>query len=76
MVELAAKKGNRMDRVERVARAMCKADGGDPDHMMESGTEISPEQRQKRNWTNYERQARLFLAGLDAVMTDAGLSCG
>jgi hypothetical protein len=32
---------------------------------MESETGI--EQVQKRNWTNYERQARLFLAGLDAV---------
>jgi hypothetical protein len=55
-----------MDRVERVARAMCKADGEDPDHMMQSGTESEPEQKQKRNWTNYERQARLFLAALDA----------
>jgi hypothetical protein len=55
-----------MDRVERVARAMCRADGEDPDHMMEAGTESAPEQRQKRNWTNYERQARLFLAALDA----------
>jgi hypothetical protein len=58
-----------MDRVERVARAMCKADGIDPDYLiradMESETGI--EQVQKRNWTNYERQARLFLAGLDAV---------
>ena len=62
-----AKKGNRMDRVERIARAMCKADGEDPDHMMETVTESAPEQGQKRNWTNYERQARLFLAGLGAV---------
>jgi hypothetical protein len=48
---------------------MCKADGIDPDYLiradMESETGI--EQVQKRNWTNYERQARLFLAGLDAV---------
>ena len=56
-----------MDRVERVARAMCKADGEDPDHMMETGKEIAVEQKQKWNWTNYERQARLFLAALDAV---------
>jgi hypothetical protein len=56
-----------MDRVERVARAMCKADGEDSDHMMETGTETRFEQREKRNWTNYERQARLFLAALDAV---------
>jgi hypothetical protein len=56
-----------MDRVERVARAMCKADGENPDHMMEIGTDTSIEQREKRNWTNYERQARLFLAGLDAL---------
>jgi hypothetical protein len=55
-----------MDRVERVARAMCKADGEDPDHMMQSGTEGELEKDQKRNWTNYERQARLFLAALDA----------
>jgi hypothetical protein len=54
-----------MDRVERVARAICKADGEDPDHMMQPGTESEPEQKQKRNWTNYERQARLFLAALD-----------
>jgi hypothetical protein len=60
-----AKKGNRMDRVERVARAMCKADGEDPDHMRETGKESDVEQ--KWNWTNYERQARLFLAALDAV---------
>jgi hypothetical protein len=60
-----------MDRVERVARAMCRADGVDPDHLMhtdiDSETESALEQGQKRNWTNYERQARLFLAGLDAV---------
>lgn len=55
-----------MDRVERVARAMCKADGEDPDHMMQTGTESGAE-KQKRNWTDYERQARLFLAGLDAL---------
>jgi len=55
-----------MDRVERVARAICKADGEDPDHMLQTGTESEPEQKQKRNWTNYERQARLFLAALDA----------
>jgi hypothetical protein len=46
---------------------MCKADGENPDHMMEIGTDTSIEQREKRNWTNYERQARLFLAGLDAL---------
>ena len=58
-----------MDRVERVARAMCRADGVDPDHLIRaaSRTESSIEQGQQRNWTDYERQARLFLAGLDAV---------
>lgn len=61
-----------MDRVERVARAMCKADGEDPDHLfradMESGTGSGSEyQKRVLNWTNYEREARLFLAGLDAV---------
>ena len=60
-----------MDRIERVARAICKADGGDPDHLIraakENGIEGGPEQAQKPNWTNYERQARLFLAGLDAA---------
>jgi hypothetical protein len=60
-----------MDRIERVARAMCKADGGDPDHLIhakvegETGSGLEP--GQKPNWTSYERQARLFLAGLEAV---------
>jgi hypothetical protein len=60
-----------MDRVERIARAMCKADGGDPDHLicadMASEPGQSLEQDQIPNWTNYERQARLLLAGLDAL---------
>lgn len=64
-----------MDRVERVARAMCKADGEDPDHLIHADMESGPGsgfEHQKRvlNWTNYEREARLFLAALDATKTE------
>jgi hypothetical protein len=61
-----------MDRVERVARAMCKADGEDPDHLIPANMESVLESglgHHKRvlNWTTYEREARLFLAALDAT---------
>ena len=67
-----------MDRVERIARAMCMADGDDPDKLIGAGMETVPigssgsERREKavHNWTSYERQARLFLAALDAVQAE------
>jgi hypothetical protein len=49
------------------------ADGEDPDHLvrteMVSGTRTGVERQEKPilNWTNYEREARLFLAALDAA---------
>lgn len=54
---------------------MCKADGEDPDHLIHADMESGPGsgfEHQKRvlNWTNYEREARLFLAALDATKTE------
>jgi hypothetical protein len=65
-----------MDRVERVARAMCKADGTDPDLRIPTGrmeTVALPsggmERREqtKAAWQDYEREARRFVAAFDAV---------
>lgn len=43
--------------VERVARAMCAADGHDPDQPQSSG----------RNWKDYEPEARRFMAAYNVV---------
>lgn len=62
-------------RVERVARAMCKADGRDPDgqvpagrmetvredhaHVLREATESA--------WRRHKKEAQRFIAALDAV---------
>jgi hypothetical protein len=63
------------DRVERVARALCQADGRDPDRSIETGqweTVVSGGlQTQRpvtlRGWKVYEKNAKQFLAALDAA---------
>jgi predicted nucleotidyltransferase len=67
------------DRVERVARAMSKADGKDPDRQEPTGrmetvrlSANSVEQREAtiKAWRAYEKEARRFIAALDAGRTD------
>jgi hypothetical protein len=56
--------------VERVARAMCAADGHDPDAEIESGQHetvrggrsLSQEPVRKPKWTEYEQEARRIVA--------------
>jgi hypothetical protein len=63
------------DRVERVARALCQADGRDPDRSIETGQwemVVSGELQTRRpvtlrGWKVYEKNARQFLAALDAA---------
>lgn len=67
------------DRVERAARAMCEADGKKPDEQMPTGrTETvrlsanSVEQREVTisAWRSYEKEARRFIAALNAAKMD------
>lgn len=63
------------DRVERVARAMCAADGKDPDAQIETGEmenlrkggafERGP--KTILAWEKCEPEARRFIAALDAA---------
>jgi hypothetical protein len=63
------------DRVECVARAMCQADGNDPDEQIEtggmetvhSGRGLERRSATKAAWEDYERKARVFIAALDAA---------
>jgi len=63
------------DRIERVARALCRADGRDPERSIETGqweTVVSGGLQTRRpvtlrGWKVYEKDARQFLAALDAA---------
>jgi hypothetical protein len=65
----------RPDRIERVSRALCQADGRDPDRSIETGqweTVVSGGLQTRRpvtlrGWKVYEKDARQFLAALDAA---------
>jgi hypothetical protein len=63
-------------RIERVARALCKADGKDPDQQVSTGKNASiktPEgaislgPEQQAAWKHFEPEARRFLAALEAA---------
>ena len=61
--------------LERVARAICEADGLDPDARYETGKLLPGEADKERgkeaetrpNWVRFCRQARLFLAAHEAL---------
>jgi hypothetical protein len=56
------------DMVERVARAICIANGGDPDaYDPEMGAGAYP-------WMVYEEDARAAIAALDEYVSSKGLS--
>lgn len=66
------------DRIERVARAMCKADGKDPERQeptgrMETVREGSAHvlrEATESTWRKYEKEAQRFVAALDAASAD------
>ena len=64
------------DRIERVARAMCQADGNNPDEQVPTAereivTSSGPMHRDQAvivsRWKTYEQKARRFVAALDAA---------
>ena len=58
------------DRVERVARALCKADGKDPNARVPTGRMVITGECGSEFyflWTDYEKEARRFIAALDAA---------
>jgi len=60
----------RDDRVERVARALCKMDGNDPNAKVPTGRMVTtgePGSEFYLVWTDYEKEARRFLAAIDAA---------
>jgi hypothetical protein len=67
--------GANPDRIERVARALCQADGRDPERSIETGqweTVVARGLQTRRpvtlrGWKVYEKDARLFLAAFDAA---------
>ena len=63
------------EAIERVARALCEAEGQDPDKLLGTGltetvqigettTEVP---KTKPNWSVFEKDARKFLAALEAA---------
>lgn len=63
------------NRVERVARAMCVEDGKDPDgqvptgrlETVRSGNAFVQQEATDDAWRAYEKEARRFIAALDAA---------
>ena len=56
------------DRVERVARALCKIDGNDPNTKVPTGRMMATGGSDFYfAWTDYEKEARRFIAAIDAV---------
>lgn len=63
------------DRLNRVARALCVADGRDPDEVVKVGTEAMPIDRGMSfqqdvhgpAWTTYTSEARRMVAAMIAV---------
>lgn len=61
-------------RVERVARALCQADGKDPDALSlgkmvseRPGSAFVRRQETFPSWKNYEEEARRFIRAFDAA---------
>jgi hypothetical protein len=60
------------DRVERVARALCKVDGNDPDGKVPTGRMVITGEHGSEfyfAWTDYEKEARRFIAAIDAAQS-------
>lgn len=58
------------DRVKRVARALCQADGNDPNAQVPTGRMVLTGERGPEfdfAWTDYQKEARRFIAALDAA---------
>ena len=58
------------DRVERVARALCKVDGNDPNAKVPTGRMVTTGEHGSEfyfAWTDYEKEARRFIAAIDAA---------
>ncbi|MCA6098892.1 hypothetical protein [Bradyrhizobium australafricanum] len=65
-------------RVERAARAICKADGNDPDRQVPTGRmetvredhALVCREATESAWRKYEKEAQRFIAALDAMSDD------
>ena len=63
------------ERIARVARALCVADGNDPDAMIEVGGEVTGmgedvewhREAMVPAWTSYAGEARRFIAAAQAL---------
>ena len=62
------------DRIARVARALCAADGNDPEAMIEIGMDLVEEAGSERYhdvvapaWTTYMGEARRYIAAARAM---------
>ena len=63
-----------MDKLERVARALCGIDGHSPDEAVDTGKRISrgflgSEAESEPRWHRYRDEARRFAAAYDAMRT-------
>jgi hypothetical protein len=61
-------------RIERVARALCAVDGLDPDRPgAPRRLSVDAEEREvaTSTWQSYEKEARQFIAALDAASSQA-----
>jgi len=55
-----------MDKIERVARAVCEANGYNPDEIVEA-CEDDFEFDGQPTWRKFEREARIFIAAQAAL---------
>ena len=56
-----------MDRVEQVARAICAADGKDPDERVRTSHTGEAEPERPPNWHRYRDEARRIVAAFEAL---------
>jgi hypothetical protein len=75
--------GDRMDKIERVARAMCQARRKNPDGDSGRGpletvtrrtglsSSITQERHPRPNWLDYEEDAAVFVAAYEAITAES-----
>jgi hypothetical protein len=60
------------DRVERVARALCKVDGNDPNAKVPTGRMLTSSEHGPEfyfAWADYEKEAQRFIAAIDPAQS-------
>lgn len=60
-----------MEKVEKVARAICAANGDEPDKTLKADVfDVDSPFNGKPYWRKYEKEARVFLAAQEALAAE------